>query len=135
MDKQYKAKGILNFVMTGDENSCGYGMWIKSIDDIIQEATKYHNDKKFKEIVTEDINERYTFTDYGIMSGLEFLENVLSDGIMNYDGHIAEVFVDGYKSNLGLFANGFYDGEFLVDEYTFREICKEHTVEVNWANK
>lgn len=58
-----------------------------------------------------------------------------SGAIIDDDGSIANVFVDGYDSNLGLHHKGLSDGSFLVDKETFLSICAEHKVEVNWANK
>ena len=76
-----------------------------------------------------------TYKDVDIMSGIEFLQAVQSGSITDYDGFIAHVFVDGYNSNLGLVHNHLMDGEFLVDEKAWLNICKEHKVEIDWANK
>lgn len=136
MDKTYKAKGNIIFVYRSDKESCGIGYFTREIEDLIKERTKYcPDDKKFEKIVREDIENHYTYDDYDIMSGIDFLESVLSGSITDYDGSIAQIFVDGYKSNLGLCTDNLIDGEFLIDEFTFREICSEHKVEVNWANK
>ena len=72
---------------------------------------------------------------YDLVDGEKFLEWVASGCIIDDDGSIANVFVDGYDSNLGLHHKGLSDGGFLVDKDTFLSICKEHRVEVNWANK
>lgn len=45
------------------------------------------------------------------------------------------VHVDGYLSNLGIIADTFEDGKFLVTMDILEEICHEHEVLVNWANK
>lgn len=136
MSKTYKAKGDILFVHVSDEDSCGLGCITKDIEDMIKEYTKHHpNDKEFEKVVREDIEDRYTYDDCDLMSGIEFLESVLDGSITDYDGFIAQIFVDGYKSNLGLCTDNLIDGEFLVDEFTFRDICNEHEVEVNWANK
>jgi len=136
MSKTYKAKGDIFFVYVSDEDSCGIGCVTKDIEDMIKEYTKHcPNDKDFEKVVREDIEDRYTYDDYDLMSGIDFLESVLSGSITDYDGCISQIFVDGYKSNLGLCTDNLIDGEFLVDEFTFRDICSEHDVKVNWANK
>lgn len=76
-----------------------------------------------------------TKTIYSLMSGKVFIDSVDSGCITDYDGDIANVFIDGYNSNLGLHHKGLSDGRFLVDKDTFLDICKNHKVEVNWANK
>lgn len=72
---------------------------------------------------------------YDLMSGKKFYENVDSGCLIDYDGHIADVYINGYKSNLGLYHKGICQGDFIVDGDTWLEICEEFNVEVNWANK
>ncbi len=69
------------------------------------------------------------------MSGKDFYECVNDGGFIDYDGSLADVFVDGYASNLGLSHRGLHQGDFMVDGITFQRICQSHNVEVNWANK
>ena len=71
---------------------------------------------------------------YDLMSGENFYKCVDDGGFINYDGNIADIFVDGYESNLGLSHKGLHQGKFMVDGTTFRRICQSHKVEVNWAN-
>ena len=70
-----------------------------------------------------------------IMSGKEFYEYVDWGGIIDYDGILGEVFVNGYKSNLGLCHKGLCQGGFIVDGDTWLDICEEFNVEVEWCNK
>ncbi len=72
---------------------------------------------------------------YHLFDGKKFIRNIENGCISNYDGSIANIFVDGYESNLGIFYKGFLDGDFLVDKETFLSLCKEHKIEVNWTNK
>ena len=65
----------------------------------------------------------------------EFGEMVDTGYIIDYDGTLADVFVDGFVSNLGLFHNGFKQGKFLVTYDIWKKICDKHDVIVNWANK
>ena len=90
------------------------------------------NVKEYK----EDWEKFYANKDvYDLMSGTEFIKHVDSGSIIDYDGSIANIFVDGYDSNLGLFHKGICQGGFLVDRETFLDICDDYKVEVNWANK
>ena len=136
--KKYEAKGDLTFILMMDEDSCSCSCsyFITTTDDIVNHITKYNKDKKFVQYVTENVKKDYCSEIADLMSGNEFLESVRSGSITNYDGFIAEVYVDGFKSNLGLVSdNGFMGGKFMVNEYAFEEICKDHKVEVDWANK
>lgn len=72
---------------------------------------------------------------YDLMDGLDFLKQVESGCITDYDGNLSNVFVDGYDSNLGLICGGFGQGQFCVTRDTFRELCMNHDIKVNWANK
>lgn len=70
-----------------------------------------------------------------LMSGHEFYEDVDCGGIIDYDGMLGNVFVDGYKSNLGLCHRGLCQGGFIVDGSTWLDLCDEFNVEVEWCNK
>jgi hypothetical protein len=72
---------------------------------------------------------------YDLMSGKEFFENVTGGAFIDYDGHIADVFVDGYVSNLGLSHRGLHQGNFLLNGDAWLEYCDEFDIKVNWANK
>ena len=112
MDK-YNIKGYMKFVYSKED-----GIIIKT-RDYKEEWEKFFADK----------------TIYDLMSGEEFVEHVDSGCIIDDDGSLANIFIDGYDSNLGLYHKGLSDGNFLVDKNTFLDICKNHKVEVNWANK
>ena len=70
-----------------------------------------------------------------LMSGHDFFEDVDNNSITDYDGMLGNVYVDGYKSNLGLCHGNFCQGGFLVDGETWLSICDDHKVEVEWCNK
>lgn len=135
--KQYKAKGNVKFIMYSDKDNstCEYVLHYISNNDLITNATQYNKSPSFVEAYTRDVIDLHTYPIFDLMSGLDFLEAVLSGGITDYDGTLSDIFVDGYKSNLGLAAEGFEQGEFLVDENLFKQICEQYKVEVNWANK
>jgi hypothetical protein len=92
--------------------------------------------KYFKKDYPKDMLDFYEVTMYGdLMSGKEFYEHVDGAYIIDYDGSMSEVFIDGYRSNLGLHHKGLSQGRFLVDGPTWLDICDEFDVEVEWCNK
>ena len=121
----YETKGRLDFVATVDD-----------IKVAIRDKEWHRKDWSFDstfELMWED---RFIKDIYHLMSGEKFL-NAVNDGYLtNYDGCVAQVFVDGYISNLGLYTeDGFQCGNFTVDEELWLQICDNYKVEVNWANK
>ena len=92
--------------------------------------------KYFKEDYEEHMLDFYERRICGdLMRGKDFLEDVDGGCIMDYDGVLSEVFVDGYRSNLGLCHRGLCQGGFIVDGDTWLDICEEFNVEVEWCNK
>lgn len=73
----------------------------------------------------------HTHKIYDMYSGKEFVEMVENECIIDNDGTLVNVFVDGYNSNLGLYAKNFHQGEFLVTKDMFLCVCKEYDVLVN----
>ena len=125
MKDKYKTKGRLDFVATIDDIKVG-------IRDKEWYRKDWGHDATF-EMFWED---RFSENIYDLFSGEEFLKMVQDHSIINYDGTVADVFVDGYKSNLGLYTeNGFECGGFQVDDELWLQICDNYKVEVNWANK
>lgn len=133
MENKYNAKGTIVLVHCNDE--------IKAIkhdlESMIKEHTKwYASDAKAVELISEDIRKQHSYSIIGdLMTGIEFYEAVDSGCIIDYDGMLGEVFVDGYISNLGLCHKGLCQGEFLVDGNSWKALCEEHTIEVIWCNK
>ena len=112
MDQMYFPKGTITF---------GY------IDDEI---------KFFIEDYPAEMKEMYAqFVCGDMMSGKDFYEVVDGGGIIDYDGMLGNVYVNGYQSNLGLFHGGLCQGRFIVDGPTWLDICDEFDVEVEWCNK
>lgn len=92
--------------------------------------------KYFKKDYPENMIDFYEVSTYGdFMSGKEFYEQVNDRCLIDYDGSISHIFVDGYRSNLGLYHEGMSQGSFLVDGPTWLDICDEFNVEVVWCNK
>lgn len=103
-----------------------------------QNDIKYYTQTKeevLKQFNGEDFLKQFIHPIYDLFDGKEFYESVDNGSIINYDGSLAHIFVDGYISNLGLAHEGLQQGKFLVDGETFLDICENHKVEVNWANK
>lgn len=124
MDK-YKTRGRLDFVATIDDIKVG-----------IRDKEWYRKDWGFDATFEMFWEDRFSENIYDLFSGEEFLKMVQYCSITNYDGTVADVFVDGYKSNLGLYSdNGFECGGFQVDDELWLQICDNYKVEVNWANK
>lgn len=85
---------------------------------------------------TEMEKEMYSkVTIFKLFSGEDFLEMVDDGSIIDYDGSISDIFVNGYESNLGLAHKGICQGKFIVDKDQFLDFCKEFKVEVSWANR
>lgn len=122
---KYQTNGRLDFVATIDNIKVG-------IRDKEWYRKDWGHDATF-EMFWED---HFSKNIYDLFSGEEFLKMVQDHSIINYDGTVADVFVDGYKSNLGLYTeNGFECGGFQVDDDLWLQICDNYKVEVNWANK
>ena len=143
LEKGYKAKGYITFGLCLDDDS-EYQLRFRlyELEDILADRMKWLSDipnlpdyEEAIEYLKEEVQLDNTYMIADLMDGIEFLEDVLDGSFMDYDGTLAEIFVDGYKSNLGLAAGGIEQGKFLVDENVFRMICEEYKVEVNWANK
>lgn len=112
MDTKFKAKGEMIFLYTNKELCIKTREFEKDWEKFFGEKNIYH-----------------------LMDGKEFLEAVENGCFIDYDGSIANIFVNGYDSNLGLHYKGISQGGFLVDKETFLEICNDYDVKVNWANK
>ena len=70
-----------------------------------------------------------------VMTGKEFYETVNTGCIMDSDGILADVYINGYKSNLGLTHKYLHQGGFMVDGESWLELCDEFDIEVEWCNK
>jgi hypothetical protein len=130
--EQYKAKGYIQFCLGID----GIEYRIYDRDYYLKREKGYIKDDAFCEEVVEHIyRHKFTKDIYDLIDGKEFLEAVQGGYFIDYDGTIADIFVDGYISNLGLATDNLTKGDFLVSAEVWSEICDEFKVEVNWANK
>lgn len=130
--KEYKAKGDIYFRL--GENGIEYQIYDR--DWYLKQESRYFSDPTACEVIVNQ-KFRWNFTKgiYDLFDGKNFLENVLDGCIMDYDGSISDIFVDGYVSNLGLATDNLTQGKFLVSAEVWSDICDEFKVEVNWANK
>ena len=129
---QYNAKGYIEFSLGID----GIEYRTYDRDYYLRREKGYINDDAFcKEVVDHMYRHNFTKDIYDLMDGKKFLENVEEGYLLDYDGTISAVFVDGYISNLGLATDNLTQGKFLVSAEMWKDICDEFKVEVNWANK
>lgn len=102
----------------------------------LQYNLKMYNSQEQAEAVTDMFyKDNLNRTIYDLFDGAEFIQMVEKGSIIDYDGHIADVFVDGYRSNLGLATDNLTQGELLINAEVWKELCKNFKIEVNWANK
>ena len=93
----FKAKGELDFFLADNGE-------LKRITFERPYYLSIHNkDENFVDWLYERFFEKET---YSIFTGKEFGEMIDTGYIIDYDGTLADVFVDGFVSNLGLFHNG-----------------------------
>jgi hypothetical protein len=109
-DKKIKVKGVIHFILFN-----GY----------IETAVRNYTDKE-KELKFMYPSE---YTVYDLMSGEKFADAVEAGSFIDYDGSIAQIFVNGYVSNLGIWDHGIHQGEFCVGLYDFRNIRQLHISE------
>lgn len=115
-------------------SSTGLTQTTNTIEDI---AREFMVSDELADVALTAVKTKYIFPVYDLVPGNNFAKLVHEGIITDYDGSIANVFVDGYDSNLGIIDvdSKFCQGSFLVDLETFLRICDLHRVEVNWANK
>ena len=129
---KYKAKGTALFRLGPD----GIEMSIYDRDNYFKHESQYFSDvNECNAVVDQIYNWQLTKSIYGLFDGKDFLKMVQDGCIIDYDGYIADVFVDGYESNLGLATDNLTSSGFLVSEEIWKDICEEYKVEVNWVNK
>lgn len=131
MTDKYKAKGQIFFRLGPD----GIETQRYDRDYYLQQYAGYFHPNDVEFIVNHKFDTELTQNIYNIFDGKEFLNHVQDGYIMDDDGQIANIFVNGYISNLGLSTDNLTQGEFLVSAEVWKDICNEFKVEVNWANK
>ena len=121
-EKKFICMGLMTFRLTPEIEEYS----IQTLDDMCRgkEHMRDYYEEMFLTVHIADL-----------MDGEEFYEAVDSRCIIDYDGFLDCIIVDGYKTNLGLCHEGLCQGQFLLNGELFLEYCKEHDVKVNWANK
>lgn len=99
-----------------------------TVDDIIEELGSF---EYLRQGVIDSLNK----VDCDLFSGKEFLEMVKSGVIIDDDGMLCNVYVNGFISNLGLSEGHFNQGNFMVTAEVWEKICNKCDVVVDWANK
>lgn len=76
----------------------------------------------------------YSIEVKSLFGGLDFIRLVQCQKLLENQGRIVDVIVDGRKTNLG-FSNGvhFAGGSFLVNAAYWYKLCRKHDVYVNWS--
>lgn len=126
-EKTYQSKGFMTFKLNDDFELAYQTV---TVDDMLG-----HYPEEMRDALRPGIIETLTHPVYDLMPGSEFLDAVQSNCIMDYDGILSGIFIDGFRTNLGLDEAGLSQGGFLVSGQIFKQLCDEHEVLVNWANK
>lgn len=122
---KYKSKGLLLFAYGKDGELYTRELSVETL-------------AKLQHVKSEDMQElcyTYNIDEKDLIDGKEFLEDVQSKCIIDYDGSLEHIFVNGFESNLGLASTDFCQGKFLVMEDVFEELCEEYDIKVDWARK
>lgn len=88
-----------------------------------------------EDAIKTELDNKYKYELYDLMDGKEFIEDIKNKCLMDYDGFVVNVFVNGYESNLGLHHSTLNIDGFKVTLEKFEEMCNTYDIKVNWANK
>lgn len=133
MDNKYNARGQM-LIRLGPDYNIETQIYDESY--YLQLYGEYFTDTRMcQEMINRMYKDAFTKDIYSLFDGKEFLHMVKEGYITDDDGHVADVFVDGYVCNLGLATDNLTSSGFLVSEKVWLDICKSCKVEVNWANK
>ena len=126
-EKTYQSKGFMTFKLNDDFELAYQTI---TVNDMLS-----HYPEEMRDALKPGIIETLTYPVYDLMPGKEFLDAVRSTCIIDDDGTLSDIFIDGFRTNLGLDEAGLSQGGFLVSGQIFEQLCDEHEVLVNWANK
>lgn len=138
--EKYKAKGTMTYAVHFDTKSCSYELLFReeTVEDIIEHTAKrmcISKTDECRKTLEEYIIGQYTSDIYDLIPGEKFLEDVRGRAFIDSDGELCEIYVDGFKTNLGLCKAGICQGYLLLTGDAFEDLCENRKVEVNWANK
>ena len=130
--EKYEAKGDMLFRI----GALGLETQVFDREFYLEHNLKLYGSQEKAEAVTDMLyRDKFDRNIYDLFEGKEFLQMVEDGCLIDYDGHIADIFVDGYRSNLGLATDNLTQGELLVNAEIWKELCEQFEIEVNWANK
>lgn len=133
MDNKYNARGQM-LIRLGSDYNIETQVYDKAY--YLKHYSEYFSDiNRCRDIVGTMYEQQFIKDIYDLFDGEEFLKDVKAGCITDNDGHVVDVFVDGYVCNLGLATDNLTFGGFLVSEKVWLDICRSCKVEVNWANK
>ena len=70
-----------------------------------------------------------------LMRGSDFAHDVDAGCLIDYDGYVKNVFINGFKTNISLSHNGLSNDRFGVNKYIWDNLCRNNEVYVDWINK
>lgn len=128
MEKYFNYKGYLNFVYSND--SVNTYFFDKENTELLITLKKMSKEAYDSAYVNE-----FRSRVYDLFDGKEFISLVRMGTLTDYDGYASDIFVNGYKSNLGLFSPNMLIEGFMVDLDYFESLCETNEIKVNWVNK
>lgn len=70
-----------------------------------------------------------------LMNGSDFAHDVDAGCLIDYDGYVKNVFINGFKTNIRLSHNGISTDRFGVNKYIWNNLCRDNEIYVDWINK
>lgn len=70
-----------------------------------------------------------------LMRGSDFAHDVDAGCLIDYDGYVQNVFINGFKTNIRLSHNGLSTDRFGVSKYIWDNLCRDNEIYVDWVNK
>lgn len=111
---KYKSKGLLLFAYGKEGELYTRELTVETL-------------AKLQHVKSEDMQElcyTYNIDEKDLIDGKEFLEDVRNKCIIDYDGSLEHIFVNGFESNLGLASNDFCQENFWLWKMYLRSFAK-----------
>lgn len=101
-----------------------------TLDDLLKDYEGYSSK------VLEPLRDKLSIIDIThLMSGSAFANDVDAGCLIDYDGYVKNVFINGFKTNIRLSHNGLSTDRFGVNKYIWDNLCRDNEVYVDWINK